>query len=129
MQTLPLSDNISVESYTPGLHILAELKNINPDPLIDFSGIKKFLYHQIELNSLTALGEVFHNFENGGYTGVICLTESHLAIHTWPEFGLVTLDVYLSNYRKSNDEIARSIIKHTIEFFNCSQYNLKEFKR
>ena len=29
-----------------------------------------------------------------GASGVVLLAESHLSFHTWPEHGLVTLDIY-----------------------------------
>ena len=42
----------------------------------------------------TILADHFHQFEPHGVTGVLLLTESHLSIHTWPEEGLVTVDVF-----------------------------------
>ena len=52
---------------------------------------------------LTPVGELFHRFTPlvpggpAGLTGVVLLAESHLAVHTWPERGAVTLDVYVCN--------------------------------
>ena len=51
---------------------------------------------------LTVVGERFHQFEPQGVTGAVILAESHLAIHTWPEIGFVTLDVYVCNYTTDN---------------------------
>ena len=48
---------------------------------------------------LTLVGECFHQFEPQGVTGTVLLAESHLAIHTWPENGFVTIDVYVCNLR------------------------------
>ena len=36
--------------------------------------------------------------QRGGVTGVVLLAESHVAIHTWPELGNVTLDIYVCNF-------------------------------
>ena len=37
-----------------------------------------------------------HNFEpNGGISGVLVLSESHISIHTWPERGYGSLDVFM----------------------------------
>jgi S-adenosylmethionine decarboxylase len=37
----------------------------------------------------------FHVFpETGGVTGFVMLSESHLAVHTWPEHGAATLNLY-----------------------------------
>jgi S-adenosylmethionine decarboxylase len=56
---------------------------------------------------LSAVGELFHRFDGGGgVTGVVLLAESHLAVHTWPELGAVTLDVYVCNF--SGDNSARA---------------------
>jgi len=51
---------------------------------------------------MDVVGEVFHQFTPEGVTGTILLAESHLAIHTWPESGFVTIDVYVCNERKDN---------------------------
>ena len=42
----------------------------------------------------TVLGARFHQFEPEGVTGIVLLAESHASVHTWPEAGLVTLDVF-----------------------------------
>jgi S-adenosylmethionine decarboxylase len=53
-------------------------------------------------SGLTVLGESFHQFEPRGVTGVVLLAESHLAVHTWPEHGFATLDVYACNHTENN---------------------------
>jgi hypothetical protein len=54
-------------------------------------------------SGLTPVGELFHRFEpGGGVTGVVLLAESHLAVHTWPELGAVTMDVYVCNFSGDN---------------------------
>ncbi|MEM0963535.1 MAG: adenosylmethionine decarboxylase, partial [Bacteroidota bacterium] len=42
----------------------------------------------------TVLGAQFHQFQPEGVTGIVLLSESHASVHTWPEAGLVTLDVF-----------------------------------
>eukprot|EP01035_Chromulina_nebulosa_P023121 gene23121-29959_t len=54
--------------------------------------------------ALTKTGEVYHTFDNGGFTASVCLTESHVSIHTWPEYNLATFDVFLSNFRNDNSD-------------------------
>jgi S-adenosylmethionine decarboxylase proenzyme len=51
---------------------------------------------------LTIVGDAFYQFEPQGVTGTVLLAESHLAIHTWPEFGFVTVDVYVCNLATDN---------------------------
>lgn len=44
----------------------------------------------------TIIKSMFHHFgENDGVSGIILLAESHLSIHTWPEFNIATFDIYV----------------------------------
>ena len=53
-------------------------------------------------SGLTVVGDSFFQFEPQGVTGTVLLAESHLAIHTWPEAGFVTVDVYVCNLTTDN---------------------------
>ncbi len=46
----------------------------------------------------------------GGVTGAVLLAESHLAIHTWPETGNVTIDVYVCNFSGDNSAKAQALM-------------------
>jgi S-adenosylmethionine decarboxylase proenzyme len=65
----------------------------------------------VEDAGLTIVGDRFHQFEPQGVTGTVLLAESHLAIHTWPESGFVTLDVYVCNYTSDNTLKAERVFK------------------
>ncbi len=76
--------------------------------------------HECRDAGLTPLGTYFYQFhdDNGkaaGVTGTVVLAESHLAIHTWPESGDITLDVYVCNYSRDNSERARRVFRRVIE--------------
>ena len=58
---------------------------------------------------LTAVGENFHQFAPQGVTGTVLLAESHLAIHTWPETGFVSVDVYVCNFSADNTGKAQQL--------------------
>jgi S-adenosylmethionine decarboxylase proenzyme len=55
---------------------------------------------------LSIVGDSFYQFAPQGVTGTVLLAESHLAIHTWPELGFVTVDVYVCNLSSDNSEKA-----------------------
>ena len=57
-------------------------------------------------SGLNVVGDVFHQFEPQGVTGTVLLAESHLAIHTWPAEGFVTVDVYVCNFLADNTQKA-----------------------
>src|SRR5688500_4975951 len=53
---------------------------------------------------LKTVGEVWHKFDGeGGVTGMLALTESHLTCHTYPEFGTATFDLYCCKGRPEWD--------------------------
>ena len=63
---------------------------------------------------LTVVGDRFHQFEPQGVTGTVLLAESHIAIHTWPEAGFVTVDVYVCNLMSDNTAKAEHVF-HALE--------------
>ena len=71
--------------YQPGLHIIAELAVDNTALLDTYARVKTCIDKLIDAHGLQNLGEVYHNFSPSGYTAVICLSESHLSLHSWPE--------------------------------------------
>ncbi|MEP7083125.1 MAG: adenosylmethionine decarboxylase [Betaproteobacteria bacterium] len=58
---------------------------------------------------LTSVGDNFHQFVPQGVTGTVLLAESHLAIHTWPESGFVSIDVYVCNFSADNSAKAQQL--------------------
>ena len=67
------------------------------------------------------IGQLSHSFgsvaEQSGFTACIGLSESHIAIHTWPEHGAVELDVYLCNYLQDNRQKCRDIFDQICNYF------------
>ena len=61
-------------------------------------------------SGLTIVGKIFHQFVPGGATGLLLLAESHLAVHTWPEFASLSVDLYVCNVTQDNREKATSVI-------------------
>lgn len=116
-------------NYTPGLHILAEIYTQEIQLLSNYSLIRELFFDKIRQYGLSSVGEVFHSFSGAGYTGIICLTESHIAIHSWPEYGLVTFDIYLSNFKKDNDTITRAVFEDTLTFFRANRFTKTEVTR
>ncbi len=45
----------------------------------------RFICHVAHLPGLTVVNSIKHDFPGGGFSGLILLSESHAAIHTWPE--------------------------------------------
>jgi S-adenosylmethionine decarboxylase len=77
-----------------GLHLLADLWVADPAPLRAVATWEAMLPEACRAAGGTVLGARFHQFEPEGVTGVVLLAESHASLHTWPEAGLLTLDVF-----------------------------------
>jgi S-adenosylmethionine decarboxylase proenzyme len=94
-----------------GIHLLGEWYGCPADePLLTQADALRDLCRQaVNDSGLTIVGDRFFQFEPHGVTGTVLLAESHLAIHTWPESGFVTLDVYVCNYTTDNTQKAERV--------------------
>ena len=96
-------------SYQPGKHLIATLSTDEPKLINTYAAFRTLVEELIAQYQLQKLGEVYHDFSPAGFTAVICLSESHLSIHTWPEHGLINLDIYLSNFKRNNEDAVLGI--------------------
>ena len=108
-----------IKKSIPGLHIVANLGCHHNEKLISSQAFRKFINSEIEHHDLTKLGEVYHEFPIGGYTAVICLSESHISVHTWPEHNYLTFDIFLSNQHRNNRETTITLFEQVKEFFDA----------
>lgn len=81
------------ETLVYGKHIYGELHGCNPRLLSDKAFLEKTVSEAVEIGGFTLL-DVKSWFINPGVSVVAIILESHIAIHTWPEYGFATLDVY-----------------------------------
>ena len=65
----------------------------DPAVLTDEPTLRAALYAGAQAGGAVVLGEEFCVFPNGAVTGVLVLAQSHLSIHTWPEFSLANVDL------------------------------------
>lgn len=70
-----------------------------------------------------SLGVMEHSFsenpeDQSGFTVVFLLAESHIAVHTWPEYGVAELDVYLCNYLRDNRKKCEDLFDGMTLFFD-----------
>jgi len=77
-----------------GKHLLLELKDCDKEVINDLSFLKSVLVAAAEEAGATVLGESFHRFNPHGVSGVVIIAESHLTIHTWPEYGYAAADIF-----------------------------------
>ena len=79
---------------TIGRHLIAEFYRCDLTILDDVDRIHSFMRQAAERIGATVLGSSFHRFAPQGVSGTVVISESHLSVHTWPEYGYVAVDIY-----------------------------------
>lgn len=112
-----------------GTHIMGQLYCKNTDALVNCKPTLTFLEEAIRDSGLRMVAKASHVFDNGGFTIIIALAESHLSVHSWPEHKLLTCDIYVCNLSKNYSNEARIVYKEIKEYFNVYQAKESEFTR
>lgn len=118
-----------------GLHLTADLRGVDPALLLmtDPAALAQACHGAVRTAGLSGVAELMHRFGpadgQGGITGVVLLAESHVAVHTWPELGAVTLDVYVCNYGSDNSGKARCLLQALVGAFAPADLSRQELLR
>jgi len=106
-----------------GIHLLVELWQA--DHFNDAEAIEQIMTKAIKACGATMLSIDLHVFSpNGGVSGVAVLQESHMSIHTWPEYEYAALDVFVCG--TIDPYLAVPVLK---EGFNPGKIQIVEVKR
>lgn len=120
-----------------GMHLTADLSGcaaVHPC-MTDVAALRDACMRAVADAGLTVVGERFHPFaparpgQPGGITGVVLLAESHLAVHTWPEHGVVTLDVFVCNLHGDNTGAARQVLDALVTGFAPARQSVQAIPR
>lgn len=79
---------------TTGRHLLVEYRGCDSEILDDRYRIEELMKQAAIAARATVVGSVFQTFNPQGVSGVVVIEESHLSIHTWPEYGYAAVDFY-----------------------------------
>lgn len=90
-----------------GKHVIAELYDCDKEIINNQVLIEDVMLETVELSGATIEKSIFHKFSPHGITGVVVVSESHFAIHTWPEYGYSAVDIFtcgdlIDNYKALN---------------------------
>ena len=108
-----------------GTHLLLEMNECDAMVLDDMALVKQALLAAAEEAGVTVVGEVFHKFSPVGVTGIVCIAESHISIHTWPEHGYAAADIFTCGENLKPMEAAHLIA----ESLQAQHANVMEVKR
>jgi S-adenosylmethionine decarboxylase len=77
-----------------GKHLLLELKDCDAELLNDMEYLREALSSVALSIGATVIKDSFYQFSPQGISGVVIIAESHISIHTWPEFCYAAVDVF-----------------------------------
>lgn len=77
-----------------GFQLLAEYYDCDRTVLNSLKKIEEYMNRAAELAGATVVESAFHTFNPHGVSGVVIIAESHMAIHTWPEYGYAAVDIF-----------------------------------
>jgi S-adenosylmethionine decarboxylase len=77
-----------------GRHMLLELFECDLGAINNLDAVKAALVEAAKRAHATIVDVVFHKFNPFGISGVVVIAESHLSIHTWPEYRYAAVDIF-----------------------------------
>lgn len=106
-----------------GRHILVEFYGCSAEILNDVPRIETSMLKAAKESGATIINSVFHHFSPFGVSGVVVIQESHLAIHTWPEYRYAAVDLFTCGYTV-NPWTSYEILKTAFEAHHGSAIEL-----
>lgn len=110
---------------TLGRHLLVELYGCDVKAISDVRRIEDIMVGAAKYAKATIVDVVFHSFNPHGTSGVIVIQESHLTIHTWPEYAFASVDVYTCGNKVNPWNAYKYLVKH----FKAKNVTALEMKR
>ena len=108
-----------------GRHLLLELFDCDSDAINNLEAVKTALVEAARRAQATIVDVVFHEFNPFGVSGVVIIAESHLSIHTWPEYRYAAVDVF-----SCGDVLQPQVAAdYLVEQFGASRASVVELQR
>jgi len=117
--------NLNQNSKTLGRHLLLELYDCNSELLNHIKNIEEILIDAAKIVHATIIETSFHHFSPYGVSGVVVIAESHLTIHTWPEYNYAALDIFTCDETMNIDKV----VDFLCEKFSANKFEKKLIKR
>ncbi len=117
-----INSNLSLRRYA-GIHLLAEFwggKSIE-----NKKEIKNILIEAAKKAKNTPLEVAIHKFSPQGITGIILLAESHIALHAWPEWNYLAVDIFTCG----GEAMPYRALDFLKKQFKPKKVHIKEIKR
>ena len=108
-----------------GTHLLLDLNECDAALLDDAAVVRHALLAAADEAGATVVGEVFHKFSPVGVTGILSIAESHISVHTWPEYAYAAVDIFTCGAAFKPYAAANLIV----QALRCNRHCITEIKR
>lgn len=94
-----------------GRHAIANLEKCEFGDIDNIDVIRDMAVDSVKEAGLNIKGVSFYKFEPIGISGIIAIQESHVTIHTWPEYKFVAIDAFTCGTKMNPRDICNIIAK------------------
>jgi len=108
-----------------GQHLIVELYGCDNKILSAVDKVQDIMISAARAADATIIDSIFHHFEPYGVSGVIVIAESHFAIHTWPECGYASVDLFTCGSRTKPWEAFKKVKKS----FKATHFSVMKMER
>jgi len=105
--------------------VLIDLYECDHERLVDKDEIREGMLKAAELMGAEVIGHSFHTFKPWGVSGTVAIVESHLAVHTWPEFNFAAVTFETCGQMM---DVQRAY-RYLVQFFGAKRPKITRQKR
>lgn len=108
-----------------GRHSIIELYQCNSSKINEEKIIEEILNEAVKIGNLHIIKSFFHKFGENKISGVFITEESHILIHSWPEYEYITMDIFACG---KNIKI-EDILLYVALRFEAKRYSAHEIQK
>lgn len=105
--------------------VLIDLYECDHESLLDAGRIQEGMLKAADLMGAQVIAHSFHTFKPWGVSGTVTIAESHLAIHTWPEYDFAAVTFETCGGHMDH----RKAYKFLLDFFGSKNPKITHQKR
>ena len=105
--------------------VFVDLYECDHRTLLDADKIREAMIKAADLMGAEIVGDSFHTFKPWGVSGTVTIAESHMAIHTWPEYNFAAVTFETCGNRMDH----KKAYNYLINFFNAKRHEISCLKR
>ena len=108
-----------------GYQVLIDFYGCDYDKMEDIEYVKEIMRNLAKKLNTDIRQEAFEKFEPYGISGVLIISESHITIHTWPEYRYAGIDIFTCSKKADY----KDSIEYLLKSLGAKEYEVKEFNR